>query len=137
MSAAGNARLLVLGGTPAVLEALAAHCAPAATAALPDAAAARACLRANRTTLPRLMVVDATGVDPVSAVTAIKSDAQARTVPLLVLCKAADTVLLDSCYRAGANACVVVPAGEAALREMAGTLAGFWLGANETPPADA
>lgn len=134
MSKGINPRLLVVGATPAVVEALAAYCPRANMAVLPDSAAALDYLRKN---VPQLVVIDAAGIDAVSLVSAIKSDARARAAPLLILCKSGAAALLDACYRAGANACVVKPADEAALREAAGALVAFWLGANETPPADA
>jgi CheY-like chemotaxis protein len=69
-------------------------------------------------------------------VAALKTDPQAALVPLVVVCAAAaDAAVVETFYRAGANACVRLPDDAAAIEAVAAALAGFWLGANEVPPS--
>ena len=129
------ARLLVIGAATTTLDALAAHCARADIKAVADLAAALDYLRAQGAVRPRLIVIDAAAGDAAATTGALKADAQTRVIPLAVLAAPGAAELLDACYRAGANACVVKPEAKAALQEVAGALLGFWLGANEWPPA--
>lgn len=130
------ARLLLLGGPAELRDALSRSCADGDMATVPDVAAALAQVRAAGDHPPRLIVVGGATADPVATVAALKGDQRAALIPLAVFCAmAADAGAIDACYRAGANACVRLPADAAALDEMAGALAGFWLGANEVPPS--
>lgn len=123
-------RILVVGGAGATRAALAAHGAGAATVVVADRAAALDWLR-GRDVPPRMIVLDVAAADAAGAVTALKADARSELIPLVVLCDSADAGVLDSCYRAGANGCVVKPADQAELCEAVAAMTAFWLGANE------
>jgi CheY-like chemotaxis protein len=134
-----SVRLLFGGGTGATLEALQAHCAHGDLAVVADGAAALDILHSRGAyaglgqVRPRLIVLDM-AAQSIAAVSALKADADTRTIPLVVFCDAGDVGVLDACYRAGANACVVRPAAGAALQNAAAALVAFWLDANEAPP---
>jgi DNA-binding NarL/FixJ family response regulator len=128
------ARLLLVGGTPALRTALAAQCA-GDMAEVADAAAVLRYLGGEIAALPRVIVVDGATLDAVATTAALKRDGRAAMIPLTVI---ADAAVVEACYRAGANACVLRPANRApAMRELAAALTGYWLGANEVPPANA
>ncbi len=138
MTTSEHPRLLVIGGSATLIEALAAHCPREQMAVLPDAAAALTHLRAQAGSLPRLIVVEDGATAGAGALTAtivaLKSDSHASLVPLVIVGGAFD---LAACYGAGANACVLRPAAPAALGLAAGALVNFWLAANEMPPSRA
>lgn len=128
------ARLLLVGGTPALRAALAEQCARD-MAEVADAAAALHYLGGGDGALPRVIVVDGATLDAAATTAALKGDSRAALVPLTVI---GDAAAVAACYRAGANACVLRPANrKPAMRELATALTGYWLGANEVPPTNA
>jgi len=130
-----SAQLVVIGGAAALVDALAAYWPPEDTALVADGAAAQAYLRAHGSPAPGLIVIEA-GTSALAAVSALKADAQMKSIPLAVFCAGGDAGAIDACYRAGANACVIRPAASADLHRVAGALIGFWLGVNQAPPQD-
>jgi CheY-like chemotaxis protein len=135
-----SVRLLFGGGSGATLEALQAHCAHGDIVVIADSAAAldilhgRGAYSGPGPVRPRVIVLDM-AAQSIAAVSALKADADTRTIPLVVFCDSGDVGMLDACYRAGANACVVRPAAGAELQNAAGALVAFWLDANEVLPS--
>ena len=126
-------RILLVGAAADTRTALARHCLPADIGVFADANTALACLHEGAgggvPHKPALAVIDNAG-DAAAAVAAFKADPLAALLPVVVIAAAAAH---ESCYRAGANACMFKPQTAAALAEAAAALAGFWLSANELP----
>jgi DNA-binding NarL/FixJ family response regulator len=133
-----SARLMLIGGAGEGYDALLQHCQHADLVMVADVSAACAYLQVHRSAPPKLLIMEIATVDPgaaIEAIAAIKADSAGRLLPLVVICSYANENLLEACYRAGANAGFYKPGSNSAWFESAAALTGFWLGANELPPA--
>ena len=83
---------------------------------------------------PRLVLLDLKlpGMHGLAVLQAAKGDPRTRPIPIVVLSAGLDPAEIARAYELGANACIEKPAEFAALAEILGRTAAFWLGANRT-----
>jgi two-component system response regulator len=83
---------------------------------------------------PCLMLLDLKlpGMHGLAVLEAAKANPRTRPIPIVVLSAALDPEELARAYELGANGCIRKPADFAALAEVLGRTAAFWLGANRT-----
>lgn len=74
-------------------------------------------------------------VDGLEVLQAIKSDAQLRTIPVVVLTSSREERDMVESYRLGVNAYVVKPVNFVDFMEAVKELGAFWAIVNEPPPA--
>lgn len=78
---------------------------------------------------PGLILLDLNmpGTDGHEVLADLKSDADLKTIPVLVLSSSSDSVDIEQCYRAGANSYVVKPVDLARFLEAIQRLKDYWL----------
>lgn len=73
-------------------------------------------------------------VDGIEVIRQLKSDAQLRSLPVVVLTSSRESRDLEDCYRLGVNAFVVKPVHFGAFVEAVKEVGAFWAIVNEPPP---
>ena len=83
-----------------------------------------------------LLDVNTPGTGGLDVLKAIRADHRTRLLPVVILTSAQGETDLLGGYRQGANSYVIRPADGAALADVIGQLARYWLNVNQRPPAD-
>lgn len=91
----------------------------------------------SATPLPRLVLLglQLPRMDGLDVLRAIRSNARTSMVPVVVLTSFTDPRQLAQCYQLGANSCVQKPVKYEQFRDTLQTVARYWLGFNQAPPA--
>jgi two-component system, response regulator len=89
--------------------------------------------------VPRLMLLalKLPRLDGLDVLRAVRGNSRTRMAPIVVLTSSADSRELTQCYELGANSCVQKPVRYEEFRGAIRSVAQYWLGVNQPPPAGA
>jgi two-component system, response regulator len=89
--------------------------------------------------VPRLMLLalKLPRLDGLDVLRAVRGNSRTRMAPIVVLTSSADSRELAQCYELGANSCVQKPVRYEEFRGAIRSVAQYWLGVNQPPPAGA
>src|SRR3954452_20758822 len=89
--------------------------------------------------VPRLMLLalKLPRLDGIDVLRAVRGNSRTRMTPIVVLTSSADSRELTQCYELGANSCVQKPVRYEEFRGAIRSVAQYWLGVNQAPPAGA
>ena len=89
--------------------------------------------------VPRLLLLalKLPRLDGIDVLRAVRGNSRTRMAPIVVLTSSADSRELTQCYELGANSCVQKPVRYEEFRGAIRSVAQYWLGVNQPPPAGA
>ncbi len=87
--------------------------------------------------LPRLVLLDLKlpRLDGAEVLRGVRGNSRTALVPIVVLTSSSDPRQLAHCYQLGANSCVQKPVRHEEFRSAIQSIARYWLGLNQPPPA--